>query len=253
MKKWSLFWKIMMGIMIVGVVMILVGVALGGRTHLTKAEMNTLFSGLDWLDIDIDRDDSILMDVNAREEFIGVRELSVEIKEIKASVEITDDANLYYEATSGVKGSSQMDDDGELELVFDGNKISDDLEVVIYIPEEVFLESLELKVGAGVMNVKEINVGEFSADVAAGTLDVGGSFSGEVDLDVGAGVIYFQDDSNPDDYQYNISNGMGIININEEEFAGFGQFSWNKDGLREMEINCGVGQVEVVVDDNQNK
>ena len=97
----------------------------------------------------------------------------------------------------------------------------------IYIPENMNLHSLYAEVGAGEM--------EYS-----------GTISGNVEIVCGAGEVDLHLHGREDDFNYELSVGIGEIEIGEKEYGGLAMDKTiDNRAEKDMIIQCGAGSVSV--------
>ena len=104
-------------------------------------------------------------------------------------------------------------------------------EIVIYIPNELVLEKLNLNTGAGNIFISETLVDDFEIDHGVGVLEISNSNFDKVDIDGGAGEIKITDSKLND---MDLDSGVGKVSI-ESEITG------------KSDIQCGVGELEILL------
>lgn len=119
--------------------------------------------------------------------------------------------------------------------------------VMIKIPRELHLEEIDLEIGAGQAEIKELCVASLEIEVGAGQANL-------VDVDVkylgattGAGQIQAKLVGAETDYNYDVECGIGEIKVGNSSFASIGKESHvNQPGAeRKLDIECGVGQITI--------
>lgn len=134
----------------------------------------------------------------------------------------------------------------------------------IQIPKEKRFRTMKLFVGAGVLNVDKIqtnelevevgagiaNITQFTADfldveVGAGEVSIAGTTSVEASIDCGIGKVNYQADGRQQDYSYELECNAGVIRIGNEDYSGILNEKEILNGGALMEINCGVGEVDI--------
>ena len=86
----------------------------------------------------------------------------------------------------------------------------------------------DLQVGAGTIDIDQIDVQKLSADCGAGEIDM---------------VITGKEK----DYNYDLSCGMGEIDLEDSEYSGLGieKTISNEGAKKEMVLECGMGEIDV--------
>lgn len=150
--------------------------------------------------------------------------------------------------------------------------------ITITLPRSFVAEDAELALSMGDLTVKNLSARESSLEVGMGNLIATGFSSGDCEITIGmgslelAGMITGQGfiscgmgsaelmlAGNPQDYGYNVTVGMGSVEINGEDISsdglppigsevvgGFGaERSWNLEAPNRFTIDCGMGSVEL--------
>jgi len=199
-----------------------------------------------------------------------------------ADVEIrTGDAFRVVASRLGPGYSSEVDD-GTWKITYDyesGGRFGllrglgfgrwETSEIVIYVPEDFTAESLDISVGAGLLQAEDLSAktsslhvgagkieieklvtGESRIDCGVGQIEVGGSILGDCDIDCGVGDISLTLEGDPQDYRYKASVGIGKLSINDNEYSGISNQSirGGSDAAYLFSIDCGVGNVELSID-----
>lgn len=72
-----------------------------------------------------------------------------------------------------------------------------------------------------------------------------------VDIDLGMGDVYMLLNGYEKEYNYTVDVGMGQVRIGEQKFSGIiDSSSHKKRGYREIDIDCGFGNVEIEMEEN---
>lgn len=187
-------------------------------------------------------------------------------------------ANMYYtikENTLTIVASNKIN----------GIAIDEDYgKVTIWIPREKTFSNANIKIGAGELTIEEINATNLKLSVGAGeatvnhivtengTFDVGageldissgfirtgnakvglgemkytGSIRGNFYVDCGMGEVTLGVDEGIIEFNYELSVGLGEIQIGKETFSGLNQKTiteYSSDYT--IDINCGMGEVKI--------
>ncbi len=156
----------------------------------------------------------------------------------------------------------QQDKDSIKKLI--GTK-SQVLKLVITIPENVALNNINLEVGACDVDLSEMRASALNIDSGAGDVDIQNSTiekitvdagAGDVDLasvnfnflevDAGAGDVDITGITDPEEYSFDVSVGMGELTINEQSQGGIGA-DYKTEGTtdKKITIDSGAGDVDV--------
>lgn len=128
---------------------------------------------------------------------------------------------------------------------------SDVGEVIITIPSNIRLDSVDIDNGAGSLNIESINANKFNLDLGAGVTVIDNIIVDSADIDSGAGkfIIKFGKINNLDfDMGAGTAEITSIITGNNEINSGVGNLKLNLiDNIEnyKIKINKGIGKVEI--------
>lgn len=128
---------------------------------------------------------------------------------------------------------------------------SDVGEVIITIPSNIRLDSVDIDNGAGSLNIENINANKFNLDLGAGITVIDNIIVDSADIDSGAGkfIIKFGKINNLDfDMGAGTAEITSIITGNNEINSGVGNLKLNLiDNIEnyKIKINKGIGKVEI--------
>ncbi|MBR5800294.1 MAG: DUF4097 family beta strand repeat protein [Lachnospiraceae bacterium] len=171
--------------------------------------------------------------IQALELDLGVGSLTVEEK-------AEDDGSLDL-AFEGLGKCKYFVEEGTLYVeAFKGLNVSNQTgivtEVTIKVPKDFNLNEVDAKVGAGIMNLDDLQVAEMEAEVAAGELVVKRVAAGEIAVDIGAGKATVKD-AVVKDLDVNVSMGECV-------------FEGKVEG--DLEAECAMGNIELVIDGKED-
>ena len=123
----------------------------------------------------------------------------------------------------------------------------------------VDMGTIDLECGLKVQELSmEVGAGEFSGygnitaaycdlQVGAGTIDIDQLDIQKLNADCGAGEIDMVVTGKEKDYNYDLSCGMGEINLEDSEYSGLGiEKNISNEGARkDMVLECGMGEIDV--------
>lgn len=141
-------------------------------------------------------------------------------------------------------------------------------QVMVSIPSGTAFDSVSLGVDAGTIELygeikadqfyAEVGAGEFDASatitadkcdlqVGAGTIDIETIDANEISANCGTGEIDMELSGKEQDYNYEISCGIGEVDINDSQFSGLGvEKTISNDGAkRKVTLECGMGEIDV--------
>lgn len=239
--------------------------------------------GIFWSDDDDDDYDDVNVPVmagNDSKTYTGVSSIDmdvwagqVEIRRVSAAKQHHHEIHNHHEITVMTEN---IDKRIKLRYYMDGDelKIKTKKKVIhvdnpgiiyIYVPEQYRFDEVSLNVSAGSLYVEDILAQELSVDVGAGEavidsftaeetdLNCGageitafGNVEREADIDCGIGEITFTTSGRESDYNYSISCGIGEVQCGNSTYSGIGhEREIDNNAGKEMNIDCGIGQVNV--------
>ncbi len=184
------------------------------------------------------------------------------------TLEIRDsgDERIYLEAKNAEQLQAYADGD-ILKLKAIGRKIGkEEMKIYLFVPADVTYESIDLEVGAGLLQISNLQCKELEAGVGAGELRVNRiTVNGDADFSVGAGHIQAQADvlgnlmvecsmgeadlalsGNEEDYDYEISCAAGKIKLGSRSFQGMSAKKEIDNGAdRDMKLDCALGAINI--------
>ena len=110
------------------------------------------------------------------------------------------------------------------------------------------VQELSVEVGAGEFSgYGNITAANCDLQVGAGTIDIDQIDVQKLNADCGAGEIDMVVTGKEKDYNYDLSCGMGEINLEDSEYSGIGiEKNISNEGARkDMVLECGMGEIDV--------
>ena len=110
------------------------------------------------------------------------------------------------------------------------------------------VQELSVEVGAGEFSgYGNITAAYCDLQVGAGTIDIDQLDIQKLNADCGAGEIDMVVTGKEKDYNYDLSGGMGEINLEDSEYSGIGiEKNISNEGARkDMVLECGMGEIDV--------
>lgn len=274
-RGWKVFWIIVAIFTALG--LICGGIALG--LGVTLADLNDDFSVRESVIYTYD-DTTNITEVSAEQyEFENITDLVISVGACEVIIRPSDidyvqvdTSHLKYEALN-LELSATVDD-GTLIIrtMKNGNvwdvisaKNSNGGTLKIYLPENVKLSSaafefgacdvevsglaidhMDLVMGAVDCEMEKMNLNSLHVEVGAGAFDYSGTISGDVDIECGAGEVDLSLSGKENEFNYDLSVGLGEVEIGEREYGGFAvDKTINNQADKNMVIECGAGSVSV--------
>lgn len=110
------------------------------------------------------------------------------------------------------------------------------------------VQELSVEVGAGEFSgYGNITAANCDLQVGAGTIDIDQIDVQKLNADCGAGEIDMVVTGKEKDYNYDLSCGMGEINLEDSEYSGIGieKTISNEGARKDMVLECGMGEIDV--------
>lgn len=110
------------------------------------------------------------------------------------------------------------------------------------------VQELSVEVGAGEFSgYGNITAAYCDLQVGAGTIDIDQLDIQKLNADCGAGEIDMVVTGKEKDYNYDLSCGMGEINLEDSEYSGLGieKTISNEGAQKDMVLECGMGEIDV--------
>ncbi len=107
-------------------------------------------------------------------------------------------------------------------------------------------DKLNAEVGAGELSIKRLIAKDAVLDCGVGSIDLAGEILGDLDADCGVGQIVLDLEGKEEDYNYNISCGIGEIKLNDKRFEfSADEIIRNDNTIGTFNLNCSVGSLTV--------
>lgn len=160
------------------------------------------------------------------------------------------------------------EDDGQLSVERTYRKRSyEKYPIQIEIPENKKFQEAEINVGAGILEVQDLEAENLNMYVGAGTAETSGTIRaddaqlgagmGTMDIhfiefttgsiDCGMGTVTAKVAGKRQDYSTDINCGLGAVTVGSESHSGVSSLSTgDSDAPKYMEIDCGMGSVDIL-------
>lgn len=117
----------------------------------------------------------------------------------------------------------------------------------LYVDEITVRDKSEYDVGAGEMILKDAVLNNITMEVGVGNTVIEGKLTGDNDITCGVGKIELKLAGDENDYSYDISAGIGDVDIDGSSYHGIDQRINNGTG-NNLRLDCGVGNITVDFD-----
>lgn len=110
----------------------------------------------------------------------------------------------------------------------------------------VAADEFSANVGAGRMAVTQFQAGSMDVECGLGEVEICGSVAQDADIKCGMGFISLMLDAKEDDYDYEVSCGLGSVSVNGEHFSSLSTDKGiDHHAGRKVRLDCGMGEISV--------
>lgn len=162
--------------------------------------------------------------------YADVEEIQVQQKNVKGFACYVEDGTLYIEGNNGNLWRNKSNS-----------------EIVVRIPKDTVFHEVDMEIGAGQADVRDLTADSVDVEAGAGEARLTGLRIKEIDAKVGAGKLYLELVDSEKDYSYDAECGIGEIKVGKTSIGGLGgsKSVENPGAARHMDLECGVGQIQV--------
>lgn len=214
--------------------------------------------------------------------FSGIRELDIDVTCLEVQIVKGEESDIIVD-TSDITDKMLKDlvipkKDGELKIELKERKVWENWSknqyksqgvLLIQIPEGMQFDEVSLLVGAGILYADDIQAKELDIEVGAGQVSLDSFTADELSLECGAGEASVRGEAVHEaniecgvgsvmytavgyqqDYNYELSCGIGELMVGNDSFSGLGkEHSIDNGGSKSMDIECGIGSVTVAFEE----
>lgn len=215
------------------------------------------FSDIEELKIDVTCLEVEILERSGSEIYLDTRDISDEIREDLVITQKDEKLNIELKNKSKWDKLANHDWNDSKGTLF------------IQIPAERRFKEASMKVGAGVLTADNLHAEELDIDVGAGQVYLDSFIVKELELECGAGEanlygevereakiecgigsVSYTAAGRQEDYDYEVSCGIGSVNVGDDSYSGLGgERKIKNGGSKKMEIECGIGMVDVSFED----
>lgn len=114
------------------------------------------------------------------------------------------------------------------------------------IQELYVTEESDYIIGAGQMNLNQVNVADISVDCGVGDVSINGIVAGDSDITCNVGNVDLELEGEEKEYSYDISSSIGNINIDNNSYHSISNRIINNEGAENnLELKCEIGNISV--------
>lgn len=214
--------------------------------------------------------------------FSGIRELDIDVTCLEVRIVKGEESDIIVD-TSGITDKMLKDlvipqEDEELKIELKDRNIWENWSknqyksqgtLLIQIPDGMQFDEVSLLVGAGILYADDIQAKELDIEVGAGQVSLDSFTADKLDLECGAGEAIVRGNAVREaniecgvgsvaytavgyqqDYNYELSCGIGELIVGNDSFSGLGkERSIDNGGSKSMDIECGIGSVTVAFEE----
>lgn len=230
---------------------------LAGLIHLGNTQYHS--SDIDWDALDgntVDMDFASDLEISLKYDELLIQEYDGD----KIRVNVANDAknDVVVKETSGKititdTRSGNVKKKKQIKVIVPSGKDFDTVSLgvdmgTIDLECDLKVQELSVEVGAGEFSgYGNITAAYCDLQVGAGTIDIDQLDIQKLNADCGAGEIDMVVTGKEKDYNYDLSCGMGEINLEDSEYSGIGiEKNISNEGARkDMVLECGMGEIDV--------
>lgn len=230
---------------------------LAGLIHLGNVQYHS--SDIDWDALDgntVDMDFASDLEISLKYDELLIQEYDGD----KIRVNVANDAknDVVVKETSGKititdTRSGNVKKKKQIKVIVPSGKDFDTVSLgvdmgTIDLECDLKVQELSVEVGAGEFSgYGNITAAYCDLQVGAGTIDIDQLDIQKLNADCGAGEIDMVVTGKEKDYNYDLSCGMGEINLEDSEYSGLGiEKNISNEGARkDMVLECGMGEIDV--------
>ena len=230
---------------------------LAGLIHWGKAQYH--YSEIDWDALDgntVDMDFASDLEISLKYDELLIQEYDGD----KIRVNVANDAknDVVVKETSGKititdTRSGNVKKKKQIKVIVPSGKDFDTVSLgvdmgTIDLECDLKVQELSVEVGAGEFSgYGNITAAYCDLQVGAGTIDIDQIDVQKLNADCGAGEIDMVVTGKEKDYNYNLSCGMGEIDLENSEYSGLGieKTISNEGAKKDMVLECGMGEIDV--------
>ena len=116
----------------------------------------------------------------------------------------------------------------------------------LVVQELAITEESDYIIGAGQMNLNQVNVADITVDCGVGDVSINGTVTGDSDITCNVGNVDLELSGEEKEYSYDISSSIGNINIDNNSYHSISNRIINNEGAENnLELKCEIGNISV--------
>ena len=178
----------------------------------------------------------------------GVSEMDIEVD--RGSVRVissaqAEDISVRIKDETG-RARCYLDDD-KLKIERGEFKSSrKEAKIEVIVPENYYFDKVEVEAGAAACEINGIVTRKLELQSGVSSMAFTGRVDEKLEVETGVGVTSVKLTGSREDYNYKIQCGAGSVNIDGDQYSSLGvERKIDNRAARSMELECGVGTIEV--------
>lgn len=194
----------------------------------------------------------------------GIENVRLEVYAASLEIKESSDYQVRLDCDVENKISCYIDSDT---LILKGEEGSGDYydKISLYLPKDINTYDVELKLGAGKVDIDKITTQDLRAEVGAGSLSIKnadinditlrcgvgkinfkGNIRGDINMDCGVGNIAMLVEGKKNDWNYTVDSAAGEVVIGGDEYDNFANsINLDNEAEKDCEIACAIGRVGI--------
>lgn len=178
-----------------------------------------------------------------------ISDIEMKVGKVQVEVSATDGEEIIVEHQVDERLKFECYKEGTtlvLKTKSGGKYVKNGGNIFVYIPKHLLVNEMDLKIGAGTLEMTDVNVRELKLSCGAAAVDMVNVAADNVDIECGAGQIEYVAAGQETDYNYKVEIGAGEVSVGDSSFSGLAvDKKINNGANKNMSIECGAGQVNV--------
>ena len=178
----------------------------------------------------------------------GVSEMDIEVD--RGSVRVissaqAEDISVRIKDETG-RARCYLDDD-KLKIERGEFKSSrKEAKIEVIVPDNYYFDKVEVEAGAAACEINGIVTRKLELQSGVSSMAFTGRVDEKLEVETGVGVTSVKLTGSREDYNYKIQCGAGSVNIDGDQYSSLGvERKIDNRAARSMELECGVGTIEV--------
>jgi hypothetical protein len=237
--------------LVIGGGLTIAGLAMGGTLeHASVSITDKMISGIKsrykGRQVSLDTED--LNQVFAVQE-ADVKELKLKLKNCNLQILSSTDGQIRLETDDAENDILAELEDGKLTIKDTRKHVAGltAIDVYLYLPETKVFKKVSLDLGVGTTEIETLSAKKLSVDAGTGTLGIARlTVTEKLDADLGVGDVTIGLVGEETDYNYDISCGVGELELFGTNCGGLGKDQKIDNGADcTISLDCGVGSVSI--------